>query len=378
MKECTPLSWAAKDGRVGTMQILLPGGADPDLADKDGRTPLSWAAGDGHTVAMEVLLSSEKHKTADPNIPDKDGRTPLSRAAGNGHAEAVTLFLRLECAREGQHDDPELVDDNSPISWASKNGHNDVLRILIEAQLSERIRRGLTYLPPSYYLHKAAEHGWATVTKLFIENRLAVDTPDPDNDDYTPLCVAAQHGRAEVVQLLLQAAANPNYRTSKARDTPLTLAFAHRREAVVKALLEARADITLSNAMGENSRSLALRVGHANIFNMIAAVDREGSLAETAKAPYLVPSVDCRFQTTVVHFIPRPGAVKSSAVKLDVGSLLKAPIPRPRGARDVMWLHLPATNVSLMCTTRNQQWPVPLSTSADSLCADAMGRGKHS
>jgi hypothetical protein len=205
--------------------------------------------------------------------------------------------------------------------------------------LDEQLWRGFA----SSCLHKAAEQGWATVTKLLIQKGASVDPPDPDRDDYTPLCVAAESGRVEVVQLLLQVGASPNHQTRNARDTPLILAVKHGHEAVFKALLMAGAD-TLANAKGYTPKVLAGWLGHAAIFNMIDAMDEEGRLAVTAEEPYL----DCKFQATVVHLFPKFDILQSTAVEVDVGSLLKDPtsFTSPAGRQAIRWFHLPANNVS--------------------------------
>ncbi|KAK4238351.1 ankyrin repeat-containing domain protein, partial [Achaetomium macrosporum] len=252
------------------MQILLGSddgkGADLDFPDRNGRIRLSWAAGEGQVESLKGLLGLEKSKAADPSIPDRDGRTLLSWAAGSGHVEAVLLLIRhgkMTGLTEELTSNGKLP-DNSPFFWATTNGQDNVLRALVEEQLGP----ASASVPPSY-LRKASEQGWANVVKLLIGRGVSVDTPDTDNDDKTPLCVAAECGRVDVVKLLLQADANRNHQTSKARDTPLSLAVAHGHEAVVKALLEAGADITLVNAKGESPKSLAQRLDHANIVDMI-------------------------------------------------------------------------------------------------------------
>lgn len=348
------LSWAAGTGQEAATKLLMAQPeTNPNEQDDEGRTPLSWAARDGQVGTIQILLSSGKSRRADPNFPDKHGRTPLSWAAGNGHPEAALLLIRHgkktdanlgELTRDGK------IRENSPISWAARNGQDNVLGILLEEQLE----RGLGSISSSY-LHKAAGEGWATFTKLLIQKGAFVDPPDPANDDYTPLCIAAELGRVEVAQLLLQADANRNYQTTKARDTPLSLAVRHRHDAVVRHLLDAGADITLANATGETPRSLAQRLGHANIFNMIAAVDEESRLAETREEAYLIPSIDYEFQATVVHFIPNSGILEMTAVEVDVESLLEDPTysmsPEERPA--IRWLHLPANNVSLIASFVN-------------------------
>ena len=71
----TPLSWAAENGHVATVEVLLAkDGVDPDSKDLYGRTPLLCAANYGHAAVVEVLLAKDG---VDPNSKDVDGWTPV-------------------------------------------------------------------------------------------------------------------------------------------------------------------------------------------------------------------------------------------------------------------------------------------------------------
>jgi uncharacterized protein len=72
----TPLEFAARDGCVDCIPVLVEAGADINAADQDGITPLLSAIINGHYDAAGVLLE----KGADPNIADRTGRTPLYSA----------------------------------------------------------------------------------------------------------------------------------------------------------------------------------------------------------------------------------------------------------------------------------------------------------
>ncbi|CEN60935.1 hypothetical protein ASPCAL07606 [Aspergillus calidoustus] len=47
---------AASRGKVEIVQVLVEGGADPDIRDRGGRTPLSFAAEGGHVDMVRLLL----------------------------------------------------------------------------------------------------------------------------------------------------------------------------------------------------------------------------------------------------------------------------------------------------------------------------------
>jgi ankyrin repeat protein len=78
----TALGIAAGWGNLKTMSALLRAGADPNLADKHGRTPLmaaANAAGKGSPSAVEILLKAG----ADTKRKDHEGGTVLSHARNN-------------------------------------------------------------------------------------------------------------------------------------------------------------------------------------------------------------------------------------------------------------------------------------------------------
>ncbi|KAI1123702.1 ankyrin repeat-containing domain protein [Nemania abortiva] len=72
----TALAWATTRGDISTMRQLLRKGADPNLADKQGRITLHhWVKGGDHDC-LKLLLKAG----AEPDRPDKFGETPFLRA----------------------------------------------------------------------------------------------------------------------------------------------------------------------------------------------------------------------------------------------------------------------------------------------------------
>ncbi len=70
------LEFAARDGCVACIPVLVDAGADINAVDQDGITPLLSAIINGHYDAAGVLLE----KGANPNIADRTGRSPLYSA----------------------------------------------------------------------------------------------------------------------------------------------------------------------------------------------------------------------------------------------------------------------------------------------------------
>jgi ankyrin repeat protein len=72
----TALEFAARQGCVDCIPVLVQAGADLNAVDPDGISPLLSAIINGHYDAAEVLLE----KGSNPNIADGTGRTPLFSA----------------------------------------------------------------------------------------------------------------------------------------------------------------------------------------------------------------------------------------------------------------------------------------------------------
>ena len=63
------------------LAYLIDQGADVNALDQRGRTPLIWAAIAGRDASVDTLLENG----ADPVIADADGKTAASYAAAEGH-----------------------------------------------------------------------------------------------------------------------------------------------------------------------------------------------------------------------------------------------------------------------------------------------------
>jgi ankyrin repeat protein len=109
----TALSVAAQKGHFAIVHLLLgTGQVNTETMSSNGRTPLFWAAVNGHLEVVGLLLMY----AAEFEVEDLHGRTPLCMAAENGHERIVKLFIEeklkvelekcigidlLEAAKEG-------------------------------------------------------------------------------------------------------------------------------------------------------------------------------------------------------------------------------------------------------------------------------------
>ena len=176
----------------------------------------------GLTEMMSTLIK----KGYQLDCKDTNGRTPLSWATENGREAMVELLLERGADLESK--DAEY--GQTPLSWAAENGHEAVVKLLLErgADVDSKNEWGRT--PLSW----AAENGHEAVVELLLERGADLESKD-QSFGQTPLSWAAENGHEGVVELLLERGAELESKSHSGR-TPLSWAADNGREAVVKLL----------------------------------------------------------------------------------------------------------------------------------------------
>jgi ankyrin repeat protein len=177
----------------------------------DGYTPLHIAAECGHEDVVAYLIRSG----ADVEQVTSSGSTALQLAAGRGHLPVVRLLVDAKAIVTRPIDGGGGTVDGSPqhllyerlgctaVFFAASNGHEAVLRYLLETEPAETARRDTFGRTP---LHFAAEGGHDAVVHCLIEAKSVVDAKDTHGR--TPLFFAAFRGRVKCAELLIAAGAD--------------------------------------------------------------------------------------------------------------------------------------------------------------------------
>ena len=133
-----------------------------------------------------MLNTIERYKDARKNLTEAVGFYRV--AVGNRHGpcgEADDEMLRvidfLLTENKGAAIAAKCEDGGTPLSWAAENGHEAVVKLLLEKGAAVDTADGDGRTPLSW----AAENGHETVVKLLLEKGAAVDTVD--GDGRTPL-----------------------------------------------------------------------------------------------------------------------------------------------------------------------------------------------
>jgi ankyrin repeat protein len=252
------LAKAINAGDVQSVRALIKSGTDVNAKSGDGSTPLLWAA---HTSNLDIARALVAAKAA-VDTPNDFGVTPLLEASRNGDAPMVELLLRAGADPKRAHPEGE-----TPLLSASRAGSVPVVKLLLA--------RGVDV--------NHAEQFQQT----------------------TALMWAAAEGHLDVVDLLLEAGANPNL---KGHVTSLTerhnadhptggftaLMFAARDgdDAMVRHLVAHGANLNLKNG---DDASAAMTAIYNDRFDVAATLIELGS---DAKDGSLYVAVEMRDATT--------------------------------------------------------------------------------
>ena len=231
--QSTPLHYAAHRGYLEIVQLLLTAGADVMAREGSSDTvPLHWAAEGGHLEVARLLVD----QGADVNAIDGwHNVSPLGWAVAIGSGQCRREAARREVADFLLAKGAQL-DIFSAIAW----GKPDAVRALIETD------RAVLSQPLG-----------------IVDQR------------QQPLHFAVQHGRQEMVALLLNAGADA-YATTAWGLTPFCLAVTHRQEHIAE-LLRARhgdADLSAAVALNQLDRAKALLEADSTLVSPAGAYQR--------------------------------------------------------------------------------------------------------
>ena len=250
----TPLIFAAREGSLETVKVLLQAGANVNGTSEYGWTAL-LAATQNRSYALGVYLLE---KGADPNIATEGGWTPLYIATDNRNIEGGDYPTRkpdmdhLEFIKQllDKGANPNLrmrsstetrtvfthqwlnEEGATPFLRAAQSGDLVLLKLLLEHGADSKVSTYHKVTP----LMVASGIGWVEgvtyewspkstydTVKLLLD--LGADVNAQDTlDERTALMGAAHKGRNDIVQLLVEHGADLSLRDIGSRDSIHTLA----------------------------------------------------------------------------------------------------------------------------------------------------------
>ena len=193
---------------------------------------LSWSAQNGNEALVQSILDvideESDQGTMENTYNDKIWEA-MKLAAKHGHDRVIQLFLERGSFPFLEYEGAarSVYGPQNLLSIAVQEGHESVVRVLLKHGAGVMLWRHLSY---------TAQKGDLPMFKLLVEEPKY--NPEVRNgSDWTPLMVAARHGRVEVVEYLLKLGENPNYRVSD-NSTPISSAILGGRIEILSLLID--------------------------------------------------------------------------------------------------------------------------------------------
>lgn len=246
MNGSSALSYAVEAGNSSIVRMLLDSGADPDLPAKLGETPLMCAVSRGDIEIGSILLASGRTSV---NQTDNDGQSAMHKAILAGDLAFVKLLLgtNIHFVQALERKLGDKVFDAIPINRQS-SPWRDVDKTVFQMF---RNREGRTLV--SF----AALHGKAEILEILLE------LPDADvnheNDERkTPLALAAFQGYTAAVELILDDERTGIESRDRYGETPIFGAVRGSYLLTIKVLLKKGAKINVVNEAGATPLEIAI------------------------------------------------------------------------------------------------------------------------
>ena len=237
-----PLTKGVRAGDLAAVRALLKSGSDVNMRSGDGSTPLLWAAQTaGHEIARALISAG-----AAVDAANDYGITPLLHASRIGDATMVELLLEAGADPARAHPEGE-----TPLLAAARAGSVPAVRLLLARGVD--VNAAESFQQTTALMWAAAE-GHIEVVDLLIEagadpNRQAHITSltqrhnaDHPTGGFTALMYAARSGNDELVRRLVQRGANVNLKNGDGASAAM-IAMYNDRFDVAATLLELGSDV---------------------------------------------------------------------------------------------------------------------------------------
>lgn len=166
----TPLQWAARNGYLYVIQLLISHNADPTITDSQGYNSLHLVTHSSSVMPLLYLL----HQPINVDSRDSQGHTSLMWAAYQGDALSVDLLLR-HGANPNTKDDAGLT----PLHWAVVRANRVIIRRLVEKGADLTAKDGESRTPREMAVELKSLGAWKRALEEGGMNEYGIKKPKP-------------------------------------------------------------------------------------------------------------------------------------------------------------------------------------------------------
>jgi ankyrin repeat protein len=263
---------------IAIVQLLLEHGANPETADKKGRTALMTAAWQNHWHILNSLIV----KGANINAKDARGRNVLHNLGADKKCDWGDSVIDRILAENIQIDGPEGQDQlgRTPLHWACATGKLHLAELLLTRPKGPTAHINAVEIREKTSLHLAASHDRDDLVLLLL--KYGAECNKQSDGGWTALHNACEIGSQVIVRILIEAGSDVNAKLLNGM-TPLHLAAQGGHIEVVKLLLEQK-DIrrTARDTFGSTPFLRAAQNKRKDIVSLLAPFNNLERMSEDA------------------------------------------------------------------------------------------------
>ncbi|XP_005092878.2 ankyrin repeat, PH and SEC7 domain containing protein secG [Aplysia californica] len=310
------IHYAAKNGHLTCVELLLKAGAISNCADGTGFTPLHLACDNGHVDIVSLLVRQCAHINS---CRTELGESAVHAAAKAGHVQVMEQLLAYGAdlnatARRNKGgetplhkavaaDKPEMVEfllqngavasiadayGKSPVHIACERGLLRCLGVLLQREVSLEVRDNIGQTA----LGSAIMENQTEVAKLLIEQ--GADVHSVDQNGYSLLHKATMRGNLELMECLVASGSDVNVRTPANLQSPLFTAVSLGKLRAVQRLVDLGADVTLPDVKGHTALHMAqAKIGGDPVEEIILALLKAGGRLDVRDEGHCTPLQRC-------------------------------------------------------------------------------------
>lgn len=249
----TSLHYAAGKGSVTMVKKLISAMADCEAKDDANATPLMWAYG---SQVMRLLLEAG----ADPKAKDASGKTALMISSRRGDLDGIKVLSSLPTVELDACDN----DGCSAYDAAIAAGHPEAAELLATHGAKPRVQEPAKLMPRKDAFLEAVRLGDVDCCERLLKDGVDVEAISFAGGD-TALLLASTIPNGRIMELLLDAKANPNYAEAFMGETPLIRAALNKcSNEVLWMLLEAKADPCQKDLSGRTAADVCTAWSNAD------------------------------------------------------------------------------------------------------------------